>query len=103
MAGDGDAVKVLEVTKDFGERYAEVTAWSVPESERYPTGVKYSMQYGNAAGETVFRYDNFPDHPGAGHHHKHTADGEVVDVEFDSLQALYERFKREVKEYGDEW
>lgn len=103
MGGDDEAVKVLDVTKDFGDRYAEVTAYAVPESERYPEGVRYAMQYGNVAGETIFRYDNFPDHPGAAHHHKHTADGDVEDVEFDSLGDLYTRFKQEVRDHGDDW
>ena len=102
MGGD-DASKVLDVTKDFGDRYAEVLAWWVPESERYPEGLKYSMQYGNVAGETIVRCDNFPDHPDAAHHHKHTADGSVTDVPFEGLRALFERFKNEVESYGDEW
>lgn len=72
-------------------------------SKRYPGGIKYSMQYGTVAGETIFRYDTFPDHPGAAHHHKHTSAGGVEDVEFDSLHGLYERFKREVRDHGDEW
>lgn len=103
MAGGGDAVKVLDVTKDFGDRYAEVTAWRVPESGRYPEGIKHSMQYGNVAGETIVRYDNFPDHPSASHPHKHTPEGSVEDVEFDSLGALHDRFRQEVRTHGDEW
>lgn len=102
--GEGDdAVELLSQTVDFGSRYAEVTAWEVPKSERYPEGIKYSMQYGNAAGETILRYDNFPDHPGVAHHHKHTVNGDVEAVEFEGLRPLYERFKREVNEYGDTW
>lgn len=61
------------------------------------------MQYGNVAGETIVRYDNFPDHPGAAHHHRHTPEGAVEDVEFDSLRDLYDRFRREVRQHGDEW
>lgn len=102
FVGD-DAQQILRVTKDFGERYAEVRAWRVPESGRYPEGLKYSMQYGNVAGETVVRYDNFPDHPDAAHHHKHTVDGDVEDVEFGGLRPLFERFKREIRNHGDEW
>jgi len=79
------ARQVVKVTKDFGDHYAEVSAFRVPESDRYPDGTKYSMQYGNAAGETIIRYDNFPDHPDASHHHKHLADGRVDDVEFNGL------------------
>jgi hypothetical protein len=55
MTGGDDAVELLSVTKDFGDRYADVTAWQVPPSDRYPDGIKYSMQYGNAAGETIIR------------------------------------------------
>ncbi len=103
MGRDGDAVELLAVTKDFGDRYAEVTVWDVPVSERYPDGIKYSMQYGNVAGETIIRYDNFPDHPNAAHHHKHTPNGDVIDVGFEGLHALYEQFKTEVTEHGDSW
>jgi len=55
------------------------------------------MQYGNAAGETIIRYDNFPD---ATHHHRHGPDGTVVDVDFDGLQSLFQRFKSEVIDNG---
>jgi hypothetical protein len=100
---DGDAERLVSVTRDFGDRYAEVSAYRVPESDRYPEGIKYSMQYGNAAGETVFRYDNFPDHPDASRHHKHRTDGAVEEVEFDGLRQLFERFKEEVREHGNDW
>ena len=92
MTGD-DAKQIIDVTRDFDDRYAEITAYQVPMSDRYPEGIKYSMQYGNAAGETIIRYDNFPDNPDAAHHHKHRADGAVVDVDFDGLQPLFQRFK----------
>lgn len=100
---DEDARQVLKVTKDFGHRYAEVSAFRVPTSDRYPEGVRYSMQYGDTAGETVIRYDNFPDHPGASRHHKHLSDGSVEDVDFDGLESLFERFKTEVIEHGHDW
>lgn len=103
MAGDEEARPVLHVTKDFGDRYVEVSAFRVPESDRYPEGIKYSMQYGNAAGETIVRYDNFPDHPDAAHHHVHRSDGSVEDVEFDGVLALFERFKSEVITRGHDW
>ena len=102
MTEDG-AKQIISVTRDFGDRYVEITAYRVPPSGRYPEGVKYSMQYGNAAGETIIRYDNVPDHPNAAHHHKHCGDGTVVDIEFDGLQPLFERFKSEVIDYGHDW
>ncbi|CCQ34014.1 hypothetical protein HLRTI_001980 [Halorhabdus tiamatea SARL4B] len=36
MGGGEDAQVLVDVTKDFGDRYAEITAYEVPESERYP-------------------------------------------------------------------
>lgn len=101
MGGDADVL--IEVTKDFGETFAEVRAWAVPSSERYPEGVKYSMQYGTLEGDTIIRYDNFPDHPGVSHHHKHTKDGSVEDVTFQGLVELYDRFKAEVRAHGESW
>lgn len=103
MAGDDDAERVLQVTRDFGDRYAEVSAYRVPASDRYPEGIKYSMQYGDTAGDTIIRYDNFPDHPGAAHHHKHCPDGTVEDVDFEGLAALFRRFKTEVRQHGHDW
>ncbi len=61
------------------------------------------MQYGTVDGETIVRYDNFPDHPGAALHHKHTPDGRVENVDFPGLEALYERFKAEVRKHGETW
>lgn len=42
MTGD-DAQQIISVTRDFGDRYAEITAYQVPTSDRYPEGIKYSM------------------------------------------------------------
>ena len=106
MSGrDSDASKVLEVAERFPENdtYVEVEAYSVPASDRYPEGIKYSMQYGTTDGKTLVRYDNFPDHPDAPIHHKHTADGYVEPVEFDGVRPLFERFKNEVRNYGENW
>lgn len=103
MAGDDTATLLLRERENFGERYAEVEAWAVPESDRYPDGVKYSFQYGALDGETVLRYDNFPDHPGAPVHHKHTREGSVEGIEFDGIAPLYQRFKDEVNQHGHNW
>lgn len=103
MDEEDRAERILKVTKDFGDHYAEVTAFRVPESDRYPEGIKYSMQYGNAAGETILRYDNFPDHPDIERHHKHRPDGSVENIAFEGLRPLFERFKTEVRSHGNEW
>lgn len=105
MARDGpDAVRLLNVGKTFGDTYADVSAWAVPPSDRYPEGVKYSMQYGETEGDAIFRYDNFPDHHEEYRHHKHTPDGEVEPVDdFTGVFPLYERFKQEVRDNGEHW
>jgi len=103
MSGDDSATLLLRERENFDTRYAEVKAWDVPKSDRYPDGVKYSFQYGGFDGDTVFRYDNFPDHPGAPHHHRHTRDGSVEGVEFESVAALFQRFKSEVNDHGHDW
>lgn len=103
VAQDDEAVKFLDRKEMFGAYYADITVWSVPVSERYPDGIKYSFQYGERDGDTIFRYDNFPDHPGAPHHHKHTHEGDVVGVDFDGIEVLYERFKMEVQDEGHDW
>lgn len=104
MTGNnGGAVELLRRRREFSETVAEVVAWRVPPSDRYPEGVKYSMQYTHKRERTIIRYDNFPDHPGASHHHKHVGDRTVVDIEFTGVFALYERFKSEVRNHGEPW
>lgn len=103
MGGDDAVTLLIRERENFEARYAEVEAWAVPDSDRYPDGVKYSFQYGEFDGDTIIRYDNFPDHPDAAHHHKHTEDGRVVDTEFEGVAALYRQFKSEVNEYGHNW
>jgi hypothetical protein len=101
--GDEEATLLIRERENFDQRYAEVEAWSVPESDRYPEGVKYSFQYGEFDGDTVVRYDNFPDHPDAPNHHRHDEDGAVEGIDFDGLAPLYERFRSEVNDHGHDW
>lgn len=76
----------------------DARALDVPVSDRYPDGIKYGYQYGERDGKTIFRYDNFPDHPGAAHHHKHIGENRVV-VEFTGVWDVYEQFTQEVYEH----
>lgn len=110
VTGDDDAVEALNTRERFPANgtYVQATAHRVPRSDRYPDGVKYSMQYGRTDAPegddgTIIRYDNFPDHPDAPLHHKHTADGGVEPVEFGGLLALFRDFKQEVRDYGEPW
>jgi len=87
-------------TKPDGSRY-ELVAWSVPESEDYPEGVKYSFQYMDADGTTLLRFDNAPHHPDVGRHHRHAPDGEVEPLDYAGIPGLIEEFHTEVTELYD--
>ena len=102
---DGGAEKILDVFEEFpaNDTYVDVDVYVVEPSDRYPEGVKYSMQYGTTDGETVLRYDNFPDHPDTSVHHRHVQGIGVRPLEFDGIRALYERFKSEVRAHGEHW
>jgi hypothetical protein len=71
MAPDGD-VRVLEDTERcFTDgTVLRVRVLAVPESEKFPDGVKYRLHYGTEDGETLIRYDN-----SHGVHERHTPDG----------------------------
>lgn len=84
-------------TRPDGSRY-EMVAWSVPESETFPEGVKYSFQYMDAAGDTLIRFDNAPYHLDIGRHHRHTPTGEIEPLEYTGLRDLAEQFLTEVNE-----
>ena len=110
MTGDDEVTPVLDVRERFPANgtYAQASAHRVPRSDRYPDGVKYSMQYGRTDAHdgddgTIIRYDNFPDHPDAPRHHKHTEEGAIEPVDFDGLLPLFRDFKQEVQDYGEPW
>lgn len=101
---EDEAIRILDTTERFPTgTYVDVDAYRVPISNRYPEGIKYSFQYGDPERGTIIRYDNFPDHPNAPTHHKHTDDGRVVAVDFDGVLSLYDRFKQEVQNHGEPW
>lgn len=78
-----------------GTRY-EMIATAVPESNDYPEGIKYRFQYMDEEGQTLLRFDNFPNHPGVGRHHYHTPDGVFDDVEYTSLRDHIQSFYEDV-------
>lgn len=87
----------VEVIRDF-HREAEthiirVKLMRVPESEKFPEGVKYRLHYGTPDGDTLLRYDN-----SHGVHERHSApdpnDPDLID--FPGLEALYRRFMGEI-------
>jgi hypothetical protein len=67
------------------------------ESDRHPSGWRYSLHYGLRAGTDapILRYDNAHE-PSQGHE-RHTLDG-VEEIDFPGMVALYDRFVREYNE-----
>ncbi len=70
-----------------------VRVLSVPESEKFPDGVKYRLHYGTEAGETLIRYDN-----SHGYHERHTATERDESYEFPGYGAVQRRFWNEVEQ-----
>jgi len=72
-------VRVLE---DAGRRFEDgtvlrVRVLAVPESEKFPDGVKYRLHYGTDSGETLVRYDN-----SHGDHERHTSEDATTSTSF---------------------
>lgn len=107
MDRDGAELR-FRVVEDFGDTYIEAAGYDVPVSEEWPDGVNYRLQYGaRESGPetawddgTILRYDNKA-HPDAPHHHKHTIDGEIIEVDFDGLESHFDRFRQEVINHGE--
>lgn len=68
---------------------------AVPDSEKFPDGVKYRLHYGTVGGDTIVRYDN-----SHGVHERHTADGLDDDYEFPGYSKVQTRFRWEVDVLG---
>lgn len=98
MVGDENRVeKVVDFTLDYPEsgRIVAVNVLLVPDSDEYPSGVKYSMHYGEKGGDTpIIRYDNA--HEATKGHERHTPEG-VEEVDFHGWRQLLDRFIREVR------
>jgi hypothetical protein len=94
MTADGgdDVREILDELRETDDgRIINVRALSVPESEKFPEGIKYRFHYGTKAGETVLRYDN-----SHGVHERHTRET-LDEIEYPGLATLYRRFRDEVE------
>ena len=94
-----DDVRVLEDTE---RRFADgtvlrVRVLAVPESEKFPDGVKYRLHYGTDEGDTLVRYDN-----SHGVHERHTPEGIDEDYEFPGYEAVQKRFWDDVARLRDD-
>ena len=97
MAPDDD-VRVLEDTERRFEdgTVLRVRVLAVPDSEKFPDGVKYRLHYGTEGGKTLIRYDN-----SHGVHERHTPNGIDDGYEFPGYDAVQERFWDEVEQFRD--
>lgn len=93
-AGEDESVEVLRdyMRRRPDNRIISVKLMRVPESEKFPEGVKYRLHYGTMDNETILRYDN-----SHGVHERHPPP-EGKDIEFPGLEALYDRFIQEIQE-----
>lgn len=67
---------------------ARVRVLAVPESDRFPEGVKYAMHYGEmGAADPIIRFDN---HHGS--HELHVG-ATVWEIEFPGFHTLYEAWR----------
>lgn len=95
-SGGEDIRVVLDEYRETDDgRILRVRALEVPESEKFPEGVKYRFHYGTTSGETILRYDN-----SHGVHERHTRDN-LEEIPFPGLPALYRRFQDEIETKGD--
>jgi hypothetical protein len=91
-ADDVDVVLNRERETEDGQ-ILRVKAMKVPESEKFPEGVKYRFHYGTKDGDTILRYDN-----SHGVHERHTPESlEEVDYPDGGIVELYDRFLTEIK------
>jgi hypothetical protein len=91
----------VRIVADTDRRFADgsvlrVRVLAVPESEKFPDGIKYRLHYGTDDGKTLLRFDN-----SHGVHERHTAKGRDDDYEFPGYDAMQERFWTAVERFRD--
>ncbi len=95
MASDGNDEP--EVVRDYRRedssgRIIRVKIMRVPESKKFPEGIKYRMHYGTRDGDTILQYDN-----SHGKHERHT--GTTTEyIKFPGIADLYRRFREEIED-----
>jgi len=91
---DGDVVIDSEFELEAGGTRIELFAC---EDSSRPGGYRYRFQCYEPDDGTLLRYDNAHEHPTAGRHHRHTADGDEPEpITFDGLADHLDRFREEV-------
>jgi len=91
MAPNDDDVDVeVNYRRIDGEYVIRVKIIRVPDSDKFPEGVKYRLHFGTVDGETIVRYDN-----SHGVHERHEGD-EIERIEFPGVEALVERLEADI-------
>lgn len=85
-----DVDVVRNYRRIVGDHVIRVKIMRVPETEKFPEGIKYRLHFGTLDDETIVRYDN-----SHGVHERHDGN-EVTVVEFPGIDALVDRFERDV-------
>lgn len=91
-ADDDDNVEVVrDRRRDFGDRVVRIRLLRVPESEKFPEGIKYGFHFGKKGEEKpILRYDN---HHGV--HERHEGDSTEA-IDFPGTESLLRRFIEEL-------
>lgn len=89
-----DAVVLRDEIQAYADdTVARVRVLSVPQSERFPEGIKYAFHYGEAGAQhPVVRFDNHH-----GPHELHLGD-DTYEIEFPGLTTLYEAWRAALPE-----
>lgn len=96
MAPTDDVVELVnEDIEPEANTVARMRVLAVPESEKFPEGMKYRLHYGTVGGDTIVRYDN-----SHGVHERHTADGLDDEYTFPGYVEVRTRFRWEVDVLG---
>jgi len=94
MEDDRDVEVVRDRRRDFGDEVVRIRMLRVPESEKFPEGIKYAFHYGRKeSDETILRYDN---HHGV--HERHSG-SELEEIDFLGIEVLLRRFIHELPDH----
>lgn len=91
---DENVAVIRDRRRDFGDEIVRIRVLRVPESEKFPDGIKYAFHYGRKeSNDPILRYDN---HHGV--HERHTGP-DVVEIDAPDVETVLRRFIRELPDH----
>jgi len=91
-----ETVVAFDRRLDLGEEIVKLRVLRVPNSEKFPEGIKYAYHYGKKGeGHPYLRYDN---HHGV--HERHEG-GHVEEIDFPGYETLLAQFVSEIPVHVD--